>query len=109
MVQSMSNIENDIIYQLSQIKEETSLHQTNFTEALTREINHLIINDFSALVQILYRMDVHEEKLKYLLKLHNNEDAANIIANLMIERQSQKIKNRQSFVAADAISDEEKW
>jgi hypothetical protein len=78
--------------------------------ALKQEITHLIQTDFQKLVGILYRIDVNERKLKYLLQENVGEDAAFIIADLIIERQIEKIKSRQQFSRRnDNISDEDKW
>ena len=77
---------------------------------LAEKINELLLNDFNKLISILYRMDVSEKKLKALLKEYPDEDAGKIIAQLMIERQAEKIKSRQQFNQQDKnISDDEKW
>jgi hypothetical protein len=77
---------------------------------LAEKINSLLISDFDRLISILYRMDVSELKLKQLLKESPAEDAAMIIADLMIERQAQKIKSRQQFSQRDNdIDEDEKW
>jgi len=55
-------------------------------EDLANAINELIKNDFSKLVQLLYRIDVSEAKLKYILQTHPNEDAGKLIAAVVIER-----------------------
>jgi len=79
-------------------------------QIVVEKINDLINNDFQKLVLILYRMDVSEIKLKQLLKENPGTDAGPIIANLMIERQEQKIRSRQQFNKPDEnISDDEKW
>jgi ribulose 1,5-bisphosphate synthetase/thiazole synthase len=79
-------------------------------QRLVEKINELINNDFQKLVSILYRMDVSEIKLKQLLKDNPGTDAGLIIADLMIERQEEKIKSRQQFNKRDEnISDDEKW
>ena len=73
-------------------------------------INDLIKEDFSKLVQLLYRIDVSEAKLKNVLKEHPNEDAGKIIAHLILERQEQKRKSREQFKQAEEnIPDDEKW
>ena len=73
-------------------------------------INNLIKNDFEKLVSYLYRIDVSEPKLKSLLQQNPQEDAGNIIAALIIERQEQKIKTRQQFSQRDDnVQEEEKW
>ncbi len=77
---------------------------------LQQEINQLIQGNFQKLVSVLYRVDVNERKLKYLLQENVGEDAAVIIADLIIERQLQKIKSRKEYTQRDdIISDEEKW
>ena len=79
-------------------------------QKLSEQIGYLIQSDFQKLVSILYQVDVNEEKLKSLLKENPGEDAAGIIADLVIERQIQKIKSRKKFHQDDKnISDDEKW
>ena len=79
-------------------------------ELLTIYANGLIQKDFQKLVTLLYRIDVSETKLKYLLQLQRDENAGNIIAKLIIERQIEKMKSRQQFGKYNNdISEEEKW
>ncbi len=78
---------------------------------LAERINYLIINDFSMLVQILYRIDVSEQKIKNLLKENQGSDAGKILAALIIERQMQKIRSRQQKGRDDKniIDETERW
>lgn len=77
---------------------------------LSAYINNLIKNDFDKLLAYLYRIDVNEEKLKSLLQLNPGEDAGDLVATLIIERQEQKIKSRQQFSQRDDnFNDEDKW
>jgi hypothetical protein len=77
---------------------------------LAVHINDLIQYHFEQLVSFLYRIDVSEAKIKSLLQQQPNEDAAKIIAALIIERQLQKIKTRQQFSRRDSnFNEEEKW
>ena len=79
-------------------------------QMLINRINELIQSDFQQLILVLYRVDVNEDKLKYLLKENSEENAAIIIADLLIERQSQKIISRQQFNKRDnEIDENEKW
>ena len=79
-------------------------------QVLVDKINDLINNDFQKLVLILYRVDVSEIKLKQLLNENAGTNAALIIADLMIERQAEKIRSRQEFNKRDEnISDNERW
>ncbi|MFI5131412.1 MAG: hypothetical protein ACHQFX_15530 [Chitinophagales bacterium] len=92
---------------------EITLGGNDFTtnkKMLAERINVLIQNDFQKLISILYRLDVSEEKLKFLLKENIESDAGVIITDLIIERQMQKIKSRQQFSQRDDnIDDSEKW
>lgn len=78
-------------------------------ERLSSHINHLIQYEFKKLVAVLYKIDVNEEKLNQLLSEHKSKNAASIIAELIIDRQKQKIKSRQKFRRDDNINEEEKW
>ena len=61
-------------------------------------INELIDKDFNKLVNLLYRIDISEQKLKSALQ---NEDktisSGKTIARLIIERQLQKLEFRKKF------------
>lgn len=70
-------------------------------------INEMIKNDFSRLVQILYRIDVSEAKLKYLLNSNPNEDAGKLIAQVILERLAATKKARESFHTNPRIDDTE--
>lgn len=79
-------------------------------EKLSGHINYLIQTNFQKLVSLLYRVDVSEQKLKSLLKEYPDSDAGKVIADLIIERQLQKIKSRQQFSQRDNdIEESEKW
>lgn len=87
-----------------------NISRDELKEKISFRINELIQHDFQKLAGILYRIDVNEPKLKYLLKENPGEDAGRIIAELIIERQQQKIKSRQQHSKRDEnISDNEKW
>ncbi len=78
-------------------------------EELTKEINHLIVHDFTALVQILYRLDVSEAKLKMVLSENPKEDAGRLIAALIIERLKKREEVRKQFPAQENIPEEDRW
>lgn len=80
-----------------------------FKQNLSAYINQLINHDFEKLVRLLYRIDVSEKKLKSLLA-QQQTDAGIIIAQLIIERQFQKIKTREQFKKRDNnFDEEERW
>src|SRR5438045_6231311 len=76
-------------------------------ERLAIYLNDLLLHDFSALVELLYRVDVSEKKLKAVLQANPTEDAGKLLATLVMERQEQKILARQN-TPPPASSDEER-
>ena len=70
-------------------------------------INECIKHDFNKLVQLLYRIDVSEEKLKYILQLNPNEDAEKLIAAVIIERLAATKAARASFSTTKKIDSSE--
>ena len=68
-------------------------------------INDCINHDFNKLVQLLYRIDVSEQKLKTILQSHPNEDAARLIAAVIIERLAATKAARASFATNNKIED----
>jgi hypothetical protein len=79
-------------------------------QKLAEHINNVINSDFDKLLQLLYRMDIDEMKLRAVLSSHPDRNAGEMIAELMIERQLQKVKSRREFDRRDNNIDEnEKW
>ena len=79
---------------------------------LAERINALITDDFSGLMQILYRLDVNEQKLRTMLKTHQDRDAGMVIARMILERQQEKAAWRAHFKQNDRspdTGDEDRW
>lgn len=60
---------------------------------LEERVLHLLNNDFNALVNLLYRIDVYESKAKTCFGKQNRE-IAECLAELIWERQMEKAKRR---------------
>ena len=86
-----------------------SISLEELKQKLAVHINHLINHDFEKLVYYLYRIDVNEKKMRALLEKEEGENAARLIADLIIERQLQKIESRKKSAFDKNIPDEEKW
>ena len=98
-------LNNELPVEIAEKKSYNEIHAQ-----LSIYINNLIKNDFDKLITYLYRIDVNEQKLKILLQKNPQEDAGNIIAALIIERQQQKIKTREQFSQQDnTVDEDEKW
>ena len=75
---------------------------------LSGYIDHLISNNPDKLVSILSRVDVSEKMLKANLQ-SREENASSIMAQMIIERQMEKIKTRERYRSSDDIAEDEKW
>lgn len=103
----VSNIANTILFEANSM-EQVPNEETK--KRLMDLINELIQKDFNALVQLLYRIDVDEKKIRVYLKENKNQDSASVLADLIIDRQQQKIKSRQEFQTKNKKDDnDEKW
>jgi hypothetical protein len=78
-------------------------------EQLSAFVAGLIDHDFSRLVQLLYRLDVSEDKLKKVLLDNPEGDAAGMIAKLLMERMEQSRRTKEMFPPQADIPEDEKW
>ena len=103
----------ELIQELNQIRPwdlAERLTREEVESALAEKLNNLIRDDFNGLVQLLYRIDVEEPRLRYLLQQHKGEDAGKIIARLIIDRLLKKIETRRQYAADKKdIPEDEKW
>ena len=79
-------------------------------EKLKNAIAHLIAEDFNALIQILYRIDVDEEKLKKALSGLPAADTETIIAQMIVDRKLQSLSSKKQWQPKPTdINDADKW
>lgn len=109
----MTSIDNSIVSLIQtsvdiELKEGVSLEELK--KILADYINSLINTNFNKLISILYRMDINEPKLVRQLQENPGVDAGLMLAEMIIERQKQKIKSRAFYNKKDSDADEnEKW
>ncbi|MXV37734.1 hypothetical protein GO491_03425 [Flavobacteriaceae bacterium Ap0902] len=65
--------------------------------AMVKHVDYLIQYDFNKLLNILYRVDVSEEKLKQALSENEKSKASVVISLLLIEREIQKRAFRAKY------------
>jgi len=68
-----------------------------FRSYLTAKLKFLLEEKFETLVNVLYRIDISEEKLSELFSVQNKDNIPASLANLIIERQLQKVKLRNLY------------
>jgi hypothetical protein len=99
----------DTILGLTKTNDESLIHSPEWWRQLVEAVNDLLVNDFNGLVQILYRLDVDENKIRASLAGNAGTDAAELIAGLLLERQLQKLAFRK-LVKVEVPEDEgERW
>lgn len=93
---------------MNELLDSNKVHQMS-REDLSKTINDLIDNDFHALIQVMYRMDINEKLLRETLLIHTDQDAGDLIADLIMDRQKQKLAFKNMFKQEDNIPEDEKW
>lgn len=68
------------------------ISEAQLRSALVRAFEYLVEDDFPKLVQILYRADVDQDKLKKLLESTENASSGEIIADAYLARQKAKLE-----------------
>lgn len=85
--------------------------QDELMKVLADGLNDMVLHDFPALAQLLYRVDVPEHHLKTILKENPAVDAGELLAKMVVERQAAKAAARAAFRPSSQTneSDEERW
>ena len=73
--------------------EEAQLLKAKLIELICK----LLDEDFGRLLQLLYRVDVSEDKLKKAFIIHKEKEPAEVIAEMIIQRQREKLKWREWY------------
>ena len=64
---------------------------------LTEHLEKLIAQDFEGLLNLLYRIDVSEQKAKERLADNDPSKTADVLADLIIKRKMQKVLTRRKY------------
>lgn len=102
-------MEKNLIDEVFAIRQLQELEKNSLFKTLSAYINEMLLYRFNELIQLLYRIDIDEQKLKKLLQQNSNQDAGDIIAGMIIERQVQKIRSREQFKKKERPDAEEEW
>lgn len=90
-------VEKDFFFesQIQPISNDENVAFENLKQMLTERIAHMFDHDFEVLMQVFYRIDLNEQKVKTAIALA--EEPALELAKLVIEREIQKAKTRMMF------------
>lgn len=75
---------------------ETELTHETLLKKLTSIVRYLLEKDFGKLLQVLYRIDIPEEKLKAALAADQAEPAV-LISQMILDREMQKVETRKRY------------
>jgi len=76
---------------------EESLSEDQLREVLIEAFAYLVDNGFPKLIQILYKADVDQYKLKELLETVEGKSSAEVIADAYIARQMAKLETWKKY------------
>ncbi|MGO4877906.1 hypothetical protein ACEN2P_15005 [Pedobacter psychrotolerans] len=76
---------------------EERLPEEQLRNVLIDAFAYLIDNDFPKLIQILYKADVDQYKLKELLETVEGSSAAEVIADTYMARQKAKVETWEKY------------
>lgn len=74
-----------------------NLKDNQLREAMIDAFAYLVDNDFPKLIQILYKADVDQYKLKELLETAEGRSSAEVVADAYIARQMAKIETWKKY------------
>lgn len=74
-----------------------NISESQLREVLIKTFEYLVEDDFPKLLQILYKADVDQYKLKVLLESSEGKSSAEIIADAYIERQKAKVETWKKY------------
>ncbi|MCJ0743730.1 hypothetical protein [Pedobacter montanisoli] len=93
----MSDIKALISIVSNDFEVDNSYSEAQLRAALIKVFEYLVEDNFNKLLQILYRADVDQYKLKALLENTEDKSSAEIIADAYLERQKAKIEIRKKY------------
>ena len=73
------------------------LNEEQLREVMINAFAYLIDDNFPKLIQILYKADVDQDKLKYALENTENSTSAAVITDAYIARQKAKIETWKKY------------
>ncbi len=70
-------------------------------DELARRVDFLLKHDFDRLMSCMYTIDVAEQRFSEALKLPEKDKPARAIAQLILEREIEKMESRKRYARAD--------
>lgn len=93
ITQIRDEIERELECQFDQNQED----KVELLDAITFRVNELLESDPGLLFSYLYRLDVLEYKVKYVMNNSRDNNPAQSLAKLILERQMQRLKTKKAL------------
>lgn len=74
-----------------------NISESHLRDVLVKTFEYLVDDDFPKLLQVLYRADVDQYKLKELLENTEDKSTAEIIADAYMDRQKAKVETWKKY------------
>lgn len=84
-------------FQLEGKEDSLQMSWEELVKFLSIHVKYLLDNDMNTLLNILYRIDIPEEKVKQILHYSSPENMSNELAEVIIQRQKQKAETRLKY------------
>lgn len=88
----------DLLISLQSLKESTILNDLSYHNMIREKVLYLLEHEISLLFQLLYRIDISEEKVKLIFQEYNETiNVSEQLTVLIIDRLKQKIDLRNKY------------
>ena len=79
------------------LQEKLSTVNEELISALAERIRELLAGDLEALMSMMYRLDIDEDKIKLAFSKENLEDPAVSLAKIIVERQKKRMVTKKKY------------
>ena len=88
----------DLLISLQSLKESSILNDLSYHKMIQEKVLYLLEHEISLLFQLLYRIDISEEKVKLVFQEYNETiNVSEQLTVLIIDRLKQKIDLRTKY------------
>ena len=82
---------------LSEANQESSFDYEELLDWLSDKVSDLLLTDFERLVNIMYRLDIHEQAFHAAMALEDHKKISAKLSELIIHRELEKAKFRRQY------------
>ena len=99
---ALSLVQKDFKLDNSSINELPSPSFEEVLAYLEGAISHLLDHDFERLLQIMYRIDIDENRFKEVFQSEESKEIVAKLARMVLDRELEKVRTRAEYKGPDA-------